>query len=270
MISLTLHFVLCFSLKANGLDEHFNQTIQTILVKYCHSKPKYWNHHLDSCVFAYNTSRHNSTKFTPFQLMFGRRAVLPIDIDICQDSGVKALSNELQYVEDSQEKVLKSNIAILEEATLNVLQAQQKQKEHYDKKLANPHSYSIGTKVLLKDFKRKKTKGGKLLIRWKGPYTIVKLLGRGTYMLSDANSNTVRAIASHIKPFISDFKTENSVNQQHMRIKGQCVHGSSKKNSGAPLAVHNMAKEVKKSTEPLGVSSKQCEQVYVLPCTDHS
>ena len=32
----------------------------------------------------------------------------------------------------------------------------------------------------MKDFKRKKTKGGKLLIRWKGPYTIVKLLGRGT------------------------------------------------------------------------------------------
>ena len=113
---------------------------------------------------------------------------------------VKALSNEPQYVEDSQEKVLKSNIAILEEAKLNILQAQQKQKEHYDKKHANPHSYSIGTKVLLKDFKRKKTKGGKLLIRWKGPYTIVKLLGRGTYMLSDANSNTVQSIASHIMP----------------------------------------------------------------------
>ena len=68
--------------------------------------------------------------------MFGCRAVLPIDIDICQDSSVKALSNELQYVEDSQEKVLKSNIAILEEAKLNILQAQQKQKEHYDKKHA--------------------------------------------------------------------------------------------------------------------------------------
>lgn len=41
---------------------------------------------------------------------------------------------------------------ILEEAKFNILQAQQKQKERYDKKHANPHSYSIGTKVLLKDF----------------------------------------------------------------------------------------------------------------------
>ena len=118
---------------------------------------------------------------------------------------------------------MKSSITILEEAKLNILQAQQKQKEHYNNKHANPHRYSIGTKVLLKDFKRKETKGGKMLIRWKRSYTIVKLLGRGTYMLSDVNSNTVRVIASHIKPFISESKTENSDSQQQKR---QCVKKS--------------------------------------------
>ena len=38
--------------------------------------------------------------------MFGRRAILPIDIDICHESGVKALSrvnDEPEYVEDSEE-----------------------------------------------------------------------------------------------------------------------------------------------------------------------
>ena len=59
----------------------------------------------------------------------------------------------------------------------------------------------------------------------------------------------------------------------------QCGNGSSIINSGAPLAVHHTAKEVKKSTEPLGASSKplhhcgksmlkeskkQCEQVHML------
>ena len=44
--------------------------------------------------------------------MFGRRAVLPIDIDtcICQDIGVKSLSyvnNEPEYAEDLQDTVLK-------------------------------------------------------------------------------------------------------------------------------------------------------------------
>ena len=67
--------------------------------------------------------------------MFGHRTVLPIDIEICQDIGVKALSrinNEPEYLEDSEEIVLKYNVANLTEAKLNTLQAQKKQKEQYD------------------------------------------------------------------------------------------------------------------------------------------
>ena len=41
-----------------------------------------WSNYLDTCVSAYNTSQQDSTKFTPFELMFGRKASLPIDIDI--------------------------------------------------------------------------------------------------------------------------------------------------------------------------------------------
>ena len=71
------------------LDEYFNQTIQTILVKYCHS----------------NTSKHNH----PFSTFFflGRRAVYPIDKDVCHDSDVKALTrvnNDPEYDEGSEER----------------------------------------------------------------------------------------------------------------------------------------------------------------------
>ena len=53
-----------------------------MLVKFVHSKKGSWSSFLDTCVFAYNTSRHSSTKFTPFELMFGRHAILPIDIEL--------------------------------------------------------------------------------------------------------------------------------------------------------------------------------------------
>ena len=41
-----------------------------------------WDGLLDTCIYAYNTSLHESTSFTPFEVMFGRKAVLPIDVEM--------------------------------------------------------------------------------------------------------------------------------------------------------------------------------------------
>ena len=39
-----------------------------------------WPKLLNKLVHAYNCTQHSSTGFTPFQLMFGREAILPIDL----------------------------------------------------------------------------------------------------------------------------------------------------------------------------------------------
>ena len=54
-----------------------------------------WSTYLESCVFAYNTSCQESTKFTPFELMFGRKATIPIDIDINEKEPKKVLEEFL-------------------------------------------------------------------------------------------------------------------------------------------------------------------------------
>ena len=59
-----------------------NQTPQSMLVKFIEEKKDIWEDYLDICVFAYNTARHDSTGYTPFELMFGRKPLLPIDIDV--------------------------------------------------------------------------------------------------------------------------------------------------------------------------------------------
>jgi len=43
-------------------------------------KKETWEDNIDTCTYAYNTAQHESTKFTPFELMFSRNPVLPIDI----------------------------------------------------------------------------------------------------------------------------------------------------------------------------------------------
>ena len=53
-----------------------------MLSKYTLDKRGVWDEFLNACVYAYNTAVHESTCFTQFELMFGRKAVLPVDIDV--------------------------------------------------------------------------------------------------------------------------------------------------------------------------------------------
>ena len=174
--------------QANGLDERFNQTIQSMLVKFSDTRKDVWDEHLDACTFGYNTSRHDSTKFTPFELMFGRKAVLPIEFATQSESPEEILKEfrsapSMESKEAFLSKLMETRSTILEKAKENISAAQEKQKKHCDQKHANPAVYKLGAKVLVKDFLRRKRKGGKLDSRWLGPYTVLKNLGKGMLLI---------------------------------------------------------------------------------------
>ncbi len=46
--------------------------IKSMLVNFVSTKKQEWSKYIDTCVFAYNTSRRESTKFTPFEIMFNQ------------------------------------------------------------------------------------------------------------------------------------------------------------------------------------------------------
>ena len=66
--------------QSNGQIERFNCTLTDMLAASSKDHPFAWEQHLSKVCFAYNTSVHASTGFTPFALMFGREAKLPIDL----------------------------------------------------------------------------------------------------------------------------------------------------------------------------------------------
>lgn len=70
-----------------------------MLIKFIESKKDAWEDHLDACVYAYNTARHESSQFTPFELMFSRKAVLPVDL-LCEK---REASDILQDCLDQQQ-----------------------------------------------------------------------------------------------------------------------------------------------------------------------
>ena len=65
--------------QSNGMVERFNKTLLDMLSSTAANEND-WDLVLPSFMLAYWTSVHRTTKHTPFQLMFGREAKLPVDV----------------------------------------------------------------------------------------------------------------------------------------------------------------------------------------------
>jgi hypothetical protein len=101
-----------------------------------------WNKYLQPLVFAYNAMKHESTGFSPFELMFGRKPRLAIDnmFHIDNESFIS-----IDYVKD-----LKSRMEFAQNiANKNLADARLKQKMNYNKK-AKAALLQVGDKVLVK------------------------------------------------------------------------------------------------------------------------
>ena len=64
--------------QSDGLVERFNSTLLSMLATTIADHPWDWEDNLRQLCYAYNTSVHSSTGYTPFFLMFGRQARLPV------------------------------------------------------------------------------------------------------------------------------------------------------------------------------------------------
>ena len=107
-----------------------------------------WSSYLDTCTFAYNTSRHESSTYTSFQLMFGRQAILPTDIELQKESGDE-LHHKYQVLNDPDiVAVQRKHQVILEDAKKHISQKKKKQKN--DSKRAKPDCFQVGELVMKK------------------------------------------------------------------------------------------------------------------------
>jgi hypothetical protein len=58
--------------QGNGVSERFSRTILNMLGTLDPEKKKNWKSHINLLVHGYNCTKHNSTQYTRYFLMFGR------------------------------------------------------------------------------------------------------------------------------------------------------------------------------------------------------
>ena len=82
--------------QGNGQCERFNSTLCNMLGTLSDEEKSDWKSHLGCMTHAYNCTKHASTTYSPYYLMFGRHPRLPIDIEFglhkpnCGDNSSKS------------------------------------------------------------------------------------------------------------------------------------------------------------------------------------
>lgn len=121
-----------------------------------------WDEFLASCTLAYNSSRHSVTQKTPFILLYGVEALLPIDTVLPQ-STTKEQTRDDQILNVDQER--QEGISKIHEAQMKV---SDRVNQHRREVLYSP-DYLVRVFVPF----RKVGLSEKLLHRYCGPYEII-------------------------------------------------------------------------------------------------
>ena len=159
----------------NGLVEKFNGTLKTMLRCLCTEKPRQW--YIDTLLFAYQEAPHESTGFSPFELIYGRTVRGPMHIlhHLWTREGDDVdVRTSYQYITELRER-LKDTLRI---ACEELQKAQRHQKKYYDLK-ARHRELSMGDKALV----LLPTDKNKLLMKWKGPYVVKERVGLNDYRI---------------------------------------------------------------------------------------
>ena len=182
--------------QTNAVTERFNASLKVQISKLEDKHHNNWDDYIDPVVFAYNTSKHKTTQFSPFELLFGRPPQLPID----PRPQVYTFDRPNICFENLQ-RILK---VYHQQAKHNIIIQQQSNKARYDKHRPNPH-YHIGDRVFTKIFAAR----GKLDPRYSSEPHIITQVHHPTYSVRNEYTGIEKRFhVSDIRPIIPAYDSD--------------------------------------------------------------
>lgn len=150
-----------------------------MLRSYVAKDQKDWDKHIPYIMMAYRSSVHDSTGFTPNEMMMGSNVRLPIDI-VYGSAPVPQTEDLEEYVE--VQKLHMSQVHA--EARQYSSKATQRQKFYYDQHASKQaQEFSQGDKVWYYRPCRKVGISPKLQKFWEGPFTVIHKLSWVLYRI---------------------------------------------------------------------------------------
>ena len=180
----------------NGLVERWNGTLKSMLKRLCQDQPKQWHRLINPVLFAYREVPQESTGFSPFQLLYGRSVRGPGTIlkELwTKEVNIPEVKSSYEYVTELRER-LEDSLKLAQE---ELEKSQKRYKRHYDRK-AKPRRLEVGDRVLI----LLPTDSNKLLMQWRGPYTVQSRVGAYDYRVK-MGSKTKTYHVNMLKMYIS-------------------------------------------------------------------
>jgi hypothetical protein len=85
-------------MRTNGQAESSNKVLIRLIKKKIAEQPKRWHEVLLEALWAHRVSRHGATKVTPFELVYGQEAVLPIEVNLQVCEQLVRIRYRLRYM----------------------------------------------------------------------------------------------------------------------------------------------------------------------------
>src|SRR6185312_12770389 len=162
--------------QTNGMVERLNRTLCEFLAKVKGDDD--WDLHIPAVLLAYRTKKHATTGYTPFQLVYGRQAILPIE-------ALLPVEPQEETEIDLQNSILHRAFELIDklpdlqnDAQEKTRKSQQKQKEYFDTKI-HSETFEIGDKVWIQRKELEHSRSAKFEDKRIGPFIIQEKLNNG-------------------------------------------------------------------------------------------
>ena len=217
-----------------------NGILVKIISKQVADRPKDWDKHLITALWAYRTSFKASTQFTPFHLVYGQEALLPIEVEVPSHKLLLRTGQEPHEQWDNRLMNLHKLEATREMAMDYYIFQASKKRDKFNEQL-KAKDLGNGMLVLRYDSRLDNRYDAKFLPRWEGPFLIDHRYKNGSYQLKDLSGklHQSRVNGWRLKPFFQRFdatstptplsqeETQSKVEDSRTKIRHFLVLGDS-------------------------------------------